>query len=304
MKQDPLRAAAASPRDLFPSAPADLMILFVLTTLLMAMMTLRLHADPVEGLPGSWQLAWSDEFKQPDGTKPDPTKWRYDTGGNGFGNNEREYYTDRTNNVRIENGQLIIEARSEQFHGKHYTSGRILTNGKFSATYGLFEARIKIPRGQGIWPAFWMMGTSISSNSWPNCGEIDIMENIGREPGTVHGTVHGPGYSGDHGIGKPVSLPDNAVVADNFHVFAVDCEPGSVTWFMDGKKYFSITPASLPQGAAWVFDKPKFVLLNLAVGGYWPGYPDATSSYPQRMVVDYVRVYQKSLLAQVRQLNN
>jgi beta-glucanase (GH16 family) len=263
----------------------------------MALLPTRLHADPAENLPGSWQLAWSDEFKQPDGSKPDPTKWGYDTGGSGYGNNEREYYTARTNNVRIEDGKLVIEALQQDFRGTHYTSGRILTRGKCSWTYGIFEARIKIPRGQGIWPAFWMLGNGIESNGWPDCGEIDIMENIGREPGTVHGTVHGPGYSGAHGIGGPVSLTDNAVVADDFHIFAVDCEPGIVTWFMDGKKYFSITPASLPQGTRWVFDKPKFLLLNLAVGGFWPGYPDATSTYPQRMVVDYVRVYQKSLLA-------
>jgi len=280
-----------------PAATFEVAVLFGVTMLIMALLPLKLHADPAEALPGSWQMVWSDEFNQPDGSKPDPTKWGYDTGGNGYGNNEKEYYTDRTNNVRIEDGKLVIEALRQDFSGKHYTSGRILTQGKYSWTYGIFEARIKIPRGQGIWPAFWMLGTSINSDSWPDCGEIDIMENIGREPGTVHGTVHGPGYSGAHGIGGPVSLADNAVVADNFHIFAVDCEPGSVTWFMDGKKYFSITPASLPQGTRWVFDKPKFLLLNLAVGGFWPGYPDATSTYPQRMVVDYVRVYQKSLLA-------
>jgi beta-glucanase (GH16 family) len=280
-----------------PANILEVAVFFAVTTLIMTLLPLKVQADPAENLPGSWQLAWSDEFKQPDGSKPDPTKWGYDTGGSGYGNNEREYYTDRTNNVRIENGKLVIEALQQDFGGKHYTSGRILTQGKYSWTYGIFEARIKIPRGQGIWPAFWMLGTGIETNGWPACGEIDIMENIGREPGTVHGTVHGPGYSGAHGIGGPVSLADNAVVADDFHIFAVDCEPGSVTWFMDGKKYFSITRASLPTGARWVFDEPKFLLLNLAVGGYWPGYPDATSTYPQRMVVDYVRVYQKSLLA-------
>lgn len=280
-----------------PAAARDSLFVLGLVILAMAMTLSKLRADPAETLPGSWELAWSDEFNQPDGSRPDPAKWGYDLGGGGWGNNERECYTDRTNNVRIEDGKLIIEARRENFDGKPYTSGRILTRGKGSWTYGLFEARIKIPRGQGIWPAFWMLGTGISSNSWPNCGEIDIMENIGREPGTVHGTVHGPGYSGDHGIGKPVTLPDNAVVADDFHIFAVDCEPGSVTWFMDGRKYFSITPASLPENTRWVFDQPKFLLLNLAVGGYWPGYPDATSTYPQRMEVDYVRVYQKSPIA-------
>jgi beta-glucanase (GH16 family) len=297
MKKNSTSVAAIPAHGLIPADAMDPIIFFALTMLVLAMTTLRLHADPAEALPGSWQLAWSDEFKQPDGSKPDPSKWGYDTGGTGYGNNEMEFYTDRTNNVRIENGKLIIEADQEDYSGKHYTSGRILTQGKYSWTSGIFEARIRIPRGQGIWPAFWMLGTSISSNSWPDCGEIDIMENIGREPGTVHGTVHGPGYSGAHGIGRPVSLPDNDVVADDFHIFAVDCEPGTITWFMDGKKYFSITPASLPENTHWVFDQPKFVLLNLAVGGFWPGYPDTTSTYPQRLVVDYVRVYQKSPLA-------
>jgi beta-glucanase (GH16 family) len=297
MKKNSPSIATISARDLSPTHAVDLIVLFIVTLLVTSITTLKLHADPAEALPGSWQMVWSDEFNQPNDSKPDPTKWGYDTGGSGYGNNEREYYTDRTNNVRIEDGKLVIEALQQNFRGKHYTSGRILTQGKYAWTYGIFEARIKIPRGQGIWPAFWLLGTSITSNSWPDCGEIDIMENIGREPGTVHGTMHGPGYSGAHGIGKPVSLPGEAVVADDFHIFAVDCEPGIVTWFMDGKKYFSITPADLPTGTRWVFDKPKFVLLNLAVGGFWPGYPDGTSTYPQCMIVDYVRVYQKSLLA-------
>jgi beta-glucanase (GH16 family) len=297
MKKPLTLVAPVAARGLSPAAIGDLKRFGTFAMLVLVMMTLKLQADPAETLPGSWQLTWSDEFKQPDGSKPDPAKWGYDIGGGGYGNNEMEFYTDRTNNVRVEDGKLIIEAQQENYSGKHYTSGRILTQGKFSWTYGLFEARIKIPRGQGIWPAFWMLGTGISSNSWPDCGEIDIMENIGREPGTVHGTVHGPGYSGAHGIGKPVSLPDKVVVADDFHIFAVDCEPGSVSWFLDGKKYFSITPSSLPENSRWVFDQPKFLLLNLAIGGYWPGYPDATSTYPQRMVVDYVRVYQKSPVA-------
>ena len=243
---------------------------------------------------GGWRLVWSDEFNQPDGSAPNPANWGYETGGNGWGNRELEYYTVRTNNARIEDGKLVIEAQRENFAGKDYTSARLLTRGKWSWTYGRFEARIKIPRGQGIWPAFWLLGTNVSSVGWPVCGEIDIMENIGKEPGKVHGTVHGPGYSGDNGIGKPVTLPGGAAVADAFHVFAVDCEPDRITWFLDGKPYFAITPASLPENTRWVFNQPKFLLLNLAVGGAWPGYPDATSTFPQQMVVDYVRVYEKS----------
>jgi beta-glucanase (GH16 family) len=244
--------------------------------------------------PGGWRLVWSDEFDQPEGSSPDPAKWGYDIGGNGWGNKELEYYTSRTNNVRIEDGKLVIEARQEPFNGKSITSARLLTKGKWSWTYGRVEARIKIPRGQGVWPAFWMLGTNIGTVGWPACGEIDIMENIGREPGTAHGTVHGPGYSGDSGIGGPVTLPGGATVADGFHVFAIECEPERIAWFMDGRQYFSITLASLPKNTRWVFNQPKFLLLNLAIGGAWPGYPDATSTFPQRMIVDYVRVYEKS----------
>lgn len=243
-------------------------------------------------VPLGWRLVWSDEFNQPDGSAPNPVNWSYDTGGLGWGNKELEYYTLRTNNSRIEDGKLIIEARQEEFDGKHYTSARLLTLGKASWTYGRFEARIKIPRGQGIWPAFWMLGTNIASVHWPTCGEIDIMENIGKEPGTVHGTAHGPGYS-VLGIGNSLTLPTGAAVADDFHVFAVECEPDRITWFLDGRQYFALTPASLPEKTGWVFNQPKFLILNLAVGGNWPGDPDATSTFPQRMLVDYVRVYEK-----------
>jgi beta-glucanase (GH16 family) len=255
-----------------------------------------LWAGPVAAPPSSdWCLVWSDEFTQPDGSAPDPAKWRFDIGGNGWGNNELEFYTSRTNNVRIEDGKLVIEARREIFGGRTITSARLLTKGKGSWTYGRVEARIKIPRGQGVWPAFWMLGTNIDTTPWPACGEIDIMENIGREPRTIHGTVHGPGYSGDYGIGGPVTLPVGTAIADDFHVFAVECEAASIRWFMDGQQYFSVTPARLPRNARWVFNQPKFILLNLAMGGKWPGNPDATSAFPQRMIVDYVRVYEKSL---------
>ena len=241
-----------------------------------------------------WRLIWSDEFKQPDGSAPDPSKWAFDVGGNGWGNNELEYYTSRTNNARIKDGKLVIEARQEDFGGKNITSARLLTKNKYSWTYGRIEARIKVPRGQGIWPAFWMLGTNIDFVHWPTCGEIDIMENIGKEPGTVHGTVHGPGYSGDAGIGGPFALPGGAAFADDFHDFAIEWERNRIRWFVDGQPYFTVTPASLPKGTQWVFNQPKFLLLNLAVGGGWPGYPDAKTTFPQRMVVDYVRVYNKN----------
>jgi beta-glucanase (GH16 family) len=140
-----------------------------------------------------------------------------------------------------------------------------------------------------------MLGTNISTVKWPACGEIDIMENIGSEPDTVHGTVHGPGYSGDSGIGAPAKLSSRAAIADEFHVFAIECEPDKITWFLDGRPYFTVTPATLPNNSRWVFNEPKYVLLNLAIGGVWPGNPDSTTKFPRQMIVDYVRVYEKPL---------
>ena len=238
-----------------------------------------------------WTLVWADEFAQPNGSSPDASKWAYELGAGGWGNNELEHYTSRTNNVRIENGQLVIEARQESYQGSSYTSARLKTQGRISWTYGRIEARLKIPRTQGIWPAFWTLGTNISAVNWPNCGEIDIMENIGKEPTLVHGTLHGPGYSGGSSIGVGYSLPGNAPFADDFHVYAVEWTTNQLKWFVDGVQYFSANPASLPAGKAWVFTQPQFVLLNVAVGGNWPGNPDGTTAFPQRMVVDYLRVY-------------
>jgi beta-glucanase (GH16 family) len=261
------------------------------------LLCLALVAGSASAAETGWRLVWSDEFKQPEGSPPDPSKWGYDLGGGGWGNHELEYYTSRTNNARIEGHKLIIEARREKYKENNITSARLLTAGKFSWTYGRFEARIKIPRGQGVWPAFWLLSTNIASVGWPACGEIDIMENVGKEPDTVHGTVHGPGYSGKYGIGGPMTLPGGRAVADDFHVFSAECEPGRVSWFMDGHQYFSVTPASLPKNTRWVFDQPKFMVLNLAIGGTWPGFPDDSTKFPLQMVIDYVRVYEKAGLA-------
>ncbi len=239
---------------------------------------------------------WSDEFNGPEGSSPDTNRWRFDLGGGGWGNNEWQYYTARTNNARIEGGCLIIEARQENYQGSNYTSARLKTQGLASWLYGRFEARIQIPRGQGLWPAFWMLGTNISSVGWPNCGEIDIMENIGREPAVVHGTVHGPGYSGGSGISGAYTLPGGGAFADDFHVFAIEWTSNRIEWFADGQRYFTVTPSNLPAGAPWVFDRPQFLLLNVAVGGNWPGYPDQTTTFPQRMRVDYVRVFAQTNL--------
>jgi len=242
-----------------------------------------------QSLPGR-TLLWADEFSQADGTAPNSSKWGYDLGGNGWGNNELQYYTNRTDNARIEGGELVIEAKAENFGGRNYTSARLLTKDKASWTYGRMEARIRIPNGQGIWPAFWMLGANIGSVGWPNCGEIDIMENIGREPSTLHGTIHGPGYSGAGGISGDYHLSGGAL-SDDYHVYAIEWEENRITWFIDGIQYFSLTPGNLPGGSTWVFNQPQFIILNVAVGGNWPGNPDATTVFPQRMMVDYVRVY-------------
>jgi beta-glucanase (GH16 family) len=242
---------------------------------------------------------WSDEFDGPAGASFDRAKWVADTGGNGFGNQEREFYTTRAENVALDgNGHLVITARAEPLSSIYqcwygrclYTSTRLKTSGLFAQTYGRIEARIKIPRGQGLWPAFWMLGGNIGSVGWPQSGEIDIMENIGREPAVAHGTLHGPGYSGAGGIGRADTLSSGAY-ADDFHVFAVEWRPNEIRWYVDGRQYHRMTPADLPSGTKWVYDHPFFLLLNVAVGGGWPGDPDASSTFPQQMFVDYVRVY-------------
>nr|WP_197071492.1 glycoside hydrolase family 16 protein [Massilia sp. JS1662] len=171
------------------------------------------------------------------------------------------------------------------------TPPRIKTAGKVERTYGRYEARIRIPRGQGIWPAFWLLGADVGTAGWPRCGEIDIMENIGREPDLVHGTLHGPGYSGDKAIGKSQRL-DKGTYADGYHVYAVEWEPREIRWYRDGILYHTARPDTVT--GDWVFEHPFFVILNLAVGGAWPGNPDATTAFPQQMLVDYVRVYKRA----------
>jgi beta-glucanase (GH16 family) len=244
----------------------------------------------------SWNLVWSDEFDGPNGSAPDSSKWVSETGGGGWGNQELEYYTARPQNAVQQNGNLVITALKEKYTGpdgvkRNYTSARLKTEGKFSQAYGRFEARIKIPRGQGIWPAFWMLGDDIERVGWPTCGEIDIMENIGKEPSTVHATIHGPGYSGDKGIGDPYALATGQRFADDFHIYAVEWEPTAIRFYVDDHLYSTRTPADLPKETKWVYNHPFFLLLNVAVGGGWPGNPDETSPYPQTMLVDYVRVY-------------
>lgn len=236
----------------------------------------------------NWILTWSDDFSAPANTAPSAANWVYDIGNGGWGNGELEYYSNRTVNARTDGiGNLVIEARSEVFGGSNYTSARIRTTGKFSQLYGRFESRIKIPYGQGIWPAFWMLG---NAGGWPTCGEIDIMENVGFEPTIVHGTMHGPGYSGGAGVGSPYDL--GSPVAAAYHLFAVEWEAGIIRWYVDNTLYETRTQADIGANT-WVFSQPFYILLNVAVGGGWPGNPDGTTVFPQQMLVDYVRVYRR-----------
>jgi beta-glucanase (GH16 family) len=246
-----------------------------------------------------WTLVWNDEFNAPDNSPVDLSKWVPESGGDGWGNQELEYYTSRPENSFQQGGNLVIKVLQEKYTGsdgvtRDYTSARLKTLGKFSQRYGRFEASIKIPRGQGIWPAFWMLGDDIVKVSWPKCGEIDIMENIGKEPALVHGTIHGPGYSGDKGIGSPFSLPGDTRFADDFHLYAVEWEPKAIRFYVDDHLYATRTPSEIPKGARWAYNHRFFMLLNVAVGGGWPGNPDPTTELPQTMLVNYVRVYKRA----------
>lgn len=245
-----------------------------------------------------WKRVWSDEFNGARGAPPDPAKWNFELGGSGQGNDELETYTDRPENAELRHGKLVITARHETFTGKdnitrQYTSARITTEHKLQQRYGRFEARIKLPQGQGFWPAFWMLGAECEKVGWPECGEIDIMENLGSDPRTVLGSLHGPRYSGAESLTTRYTLPGRQRFSKGFHVFAVEWEPEVVRFYVDHELYATRTPADVPKGGRWVFDHPFYIVLNLAVGGGLPGNPDAATVFPQEMVVDYVRVYER-----------
>ena len=260
---------------------------------------LAIPTAPPPPSPAGWTLVWSDEFSSPDGSAPDPSKWTYDTGGKGWGNTELECYTNRLQNAQINRGNLVITAQQENApfvcsdgSTNSYTSARLKTQGLFSQAYGRFEARIKVSAGQGMWPAFWMLGKDITTAGWPTCGEIDIMENIGKEPGTVHGSLHGPSTTTRTSDATSIfTLPAGQAFADDFHLFAVEWERGVVRFYVDSNLYATFTESRWPAGGTWVFDHPFFIILNVAVGGNWPGSPDSTTVFPRHLLVDYVRVY-------------
>lgn len=252
----------------------------------------------IQQLPArSYQLVWSDEFDSVAGATPDASKWAIQLGNNnGWGNAEYEVYTKNAENVSTDgNGNLAITATkvaptSSNPYATYY-SGRITTKGLFSQTYGRFEARIKLPYGPGIWPAFWLLGAN-DSIGWPDCGEIDVMEMNGSKPYIINGSVHGPGYSGGSAITKGYALP-NARYDTGFHVFAIEWGPNYIDYFVDNVLYEEITPENVLGKGNWVFnDHPFYMILNLAVGGNYVTGPSDQTVFPQTMLVDYVRVYQ------------
>jgi beta-glucanase (GH16 family) len=251
--------------------------------------------------PG-WTLVWSDEFDEPAGTPPDPKHWGYNRGDGtgesiaGWGNNELEYYRDNPENAATDGeSHLVITARDapptlDCYYGPcKYTSARLLTQGKFELTYGRVEARLKVPPGAGLWPAFWMLGTNIGAVGWPASGEIDIMENVGRQPNKLYGTLHGPGYSGSNGFGRTIDLP--APLADHFHVFAIEWKKDAIRWTVDGAEFHTASPTDVAPND-WAYNHAFFLLLNLAVGGNFGGPVSPDTVFPASMLVDYVRVYE------------
>jgi beta-glucanase (GH16 family) len=239
----------------------------------------------------NWSLVWSDEFEGDSLQPPDSLNWTFDlgTGQNGWGNQELQSYTDQPENVSLDGkGNLVLRAIR---NGNSFTSARIKTQGLFSHKYGRIEARIITPYGPGIWPAFWLLGDNITSVSWPQCGEIDIMELRGQEPNVIHGTIHGPGYSGGNAVTKGYALP-NSRFDVKYHIFAIEWDENKIDFFVDDFLYHRVEKDNL--SGTWVFNQKFFLILNIAVGGTYVGFPTNQTPFPQTMTVDYVRVYKKA----------
>lgn len=291
-------------------------IIYSVFTVLSVVLLVSCETNEIQTVATLTSLVWSDEFDT-DGA-PDTNKWSFDKGvgplEDGWGNRELQYYTESSDNAIVQNGVLVITAKKENFQGSNYTSARLKTRNKLEQKYGRFEARIWLPTGKGIFPAFWMLGAdfceaqAFDANKmvfcdessplfeqgnvlWPNSGEIDIMEYIGDSPTEVFGTVHGPGFSAAESITKKYNLLNDRFDT-GFHVFGVEWTENNINWYVDGDLYSTITRSDVEdEGGTWVFDKPFYILMNLAVGGNLPGSPDENTVFPQRMIVDYVRVY-------------
>jgi beta-glucanase (GH16 family) len=243
---------------------------------------------------GPWNLVWSDEFDGPDGSLVDSSKWSFDVGGHGWGNNELEYYTNRLDNAYLQGGNLVIRAQEEAYSGSDYTSARLVTKNKGDWLYGRFEIRAKLPRGQGIWPAIWLLPTDNLYGNWPASGEIDIMELLGSDPWTIYGTLHwGEPHQSN---GTRYYLLGRETFADDFHDFALEWDPDEIRWYVDGYHYHTVTQwftSGAKDAFPAPFDQRFHLLLNVAVGGNWPGKPNVNTQFPALMEVDYVRIYQR-----------
>ncbi|SHK46001.1 glycoside hydrolase family 16 protein [Epilithonimonas mollis] len=248
--------------------------------------------DAEQRLPErNWELIWSDDFNGAKGASPDASKWNYDIGKgtDGWGNQELQYYTDRPENVMLDGkGNLVITAKKENYSGSSYTSGRIKTQGLFAQKYGKIESRIKTPSGPGIWPAFWMLGDNINTTPWPACGEVDIMELKGHTPNVVHSTLHGPGYSAGSALTKSYGL-QNSRFDQGYHIFGMEWKENQIDFFVDGYLYHR--EKSTDTSKDWVFNHSFFLIMNIAVGGNFVGFPTDSTLFPQQMYIDYIRVY-------------
>ncbi|MBS1487023.1 MAG: glycoside hydrolase family 16 protein [Bacteroidetes bacterium] len=255
----------------------------ILALLLVSSFFSCLHVD-------SRKLVWHDEFDYTG--KPDSTRWGYDLGGSGWGNNEAQFYTNHIRNAHVENGMLTIEAINEKLEGKEYTSARLVTKNKGDWKYGRIEVRAKLPHGTGTWPAIWMLPTDWKYGGWPASGEIDIMEHVGFDPGKIHGTLHSEKYNHI----KQTQQEGITIVADcqdAFHLYAIEWTENQIRFFVDDKKYFSVTRNPQDDYTGWPFDQRFHLILNIAVGGNWGGMKGIDPTiWPQQMLVDYVRVYQ------------
>lgn len=241
---------------------------------------------------GDWVLVWEDTFDGAAGSRPSAS-WSFDVGGGGWGNAQLEYDTDRAENASLDGqGHLAITARKEPYQGRAYTSARLTTQGRVETTYGRVEARLRLPPGRGLWPAFWLLGRDFGTAGWPACGEIDVLEARGQAPSVAHGSLHGPGYSAGAALTHSYTLPSGTFTSE-FHTFAVEWEASRITYFVDETPYQTLTPEDL-SGQRWVFDHPFFLILNLAVGGTYVGDPDGTTAFPQTLLVDSVRVFERA----------
>jgi beta-glucanase (GH16 family) len=235
-----------------------------------------------------YTLVWSDEF---DSNQINQNNWSFETGNNnGWGNSELEYYTNSTNNAFVSQGNLIIEARQESNGGFAYTSARMKTENNQSFAYGRMDIRAMLPKGQGIWPALWMLGNNINTVNWPTCGEIDMMELLGQQPNKVYGTIHwGVNASSQQSIGTSYVL-NSGSFDQQFHVYSLIWRQDSLNMYIDDQQFLGVPRNQVT--SPYPFDKAFFFIFNIAVGGNWPGSPDGTTVFPQRMIVDYIRVFQ------------